>query len=101
MFSSAGVSAIYHRTSGGSKMAEPFSDGVRLSTGKEIYANHGYVGINERGELSEGYDGDIGFGDFEAGYDDNDPYELTPAERHELADYVIGLWQRYKARNPL
>lgn len=80
-------------------MAEACGDGIMLSTGKGIYANCGYMGINELGELSEGYDGHICGGDFEAGYDSHDHYELTTAERIELADYVISLWLKYKERN--
>ena len=59
-------------------------DMIRLSTGREIYANCGFLGISENMELSEGYDGTIDTGD------------LSTAEKHELANYVIGLWTRWK-----
>ncbi|MGA2412382.1 MAG: hypothetical protein ABSG46_18605 [Candidatus Binataceae bacterium] len=61
-------------------------DTIRLSTGTEIYANRGFVGISENMELSEGYDGCI------------DADHLTLEERHELADYMISLWQRWRAQ---
>ena len=63
-------------------------DGFVFSTGKEIYANRGIIGLSEPGkygwEVSEGYDGGIEIDD------------LTEGEKIELADYMISLWQRFR-----
>lgn len=40
-------------------MAKYGGDGVILDSGREIYANCGIVGIDERGFVSEGYDGEV------------------------------------------
>lgn len=61
-------------------------DQAIFSTGKEIYANGGTIGIDPDGAVTQGYDG---------GFDNND---LTPAEAAELADYMIGLWTEFKER---
>lgn len=80
-------------------MAHQEGDRIVLSTGKKIYANCGYVGINAEGELSEGYDGCPLDGDFEEGYAQAPgDQQLTPADLAELADYMLGLWQRFKER---
>jgi hypothetical protein len=62
------------------------------TTGREIYANCGIIGLSADLEwVSEGYDGVI-----EAFYTPPDSEDrLTPVERRELADYMMGLWQRY------
>jgi hypothetical protein len=61
-----------------------------LSTGREVYAICNVVGINERLELSYGYDGFIDeFGNID---------DWTSAERTELADHMIGLWKQFKER---
>lgn len=54
------------------------------TTGKEIYANCGIVGISPSGSLSEGYDGGV------------DVESLTIEEKIELADYMISLWTKFK-----
>lgn len=49
-------------------------------------ANRGIIGINPELVTYEGYDGIFPcYGN-----------DLTEAERVELADYMIGLWLRYK-----
>lgn len=79
-------------------MVELIENGIRLSSGTEIYADRGFVGINHQGELGGGHAARLlSYGNFAEGYDDY----LTPAERNELADYVISLWQRYKEQNPV
>ena len=66
--------------------------GVKLSTGREIRANHGIIGISlteDDEPLAEGYDGH---------FYTNDPYAMgdeppwTHAERRELADRMIDRW---------
>jgi hypothetical protein len=64
------------------------SDHYVLTTGREIFANCGFVGINARLELSHGYDGDI---------ETFNP--LTVAERYELAIYMIRLWLEYASNH--
>ncbi len=63
-------------------------DGYELSTGRKIYANGGFVGINEELDVREGYDGNMY--EYNAG-------QLTPAEQAEICDFMIGLWQERKA----
>lgn len=58
-----------------------------FSTGKEVYANNGAVGLSPSFVLSEGYDGEI----LEA--------NLTNAEIRELALYMMGQWE-FVYRNP-
>lgn len=65
------------------------------STGREFYAN-GYIGAYEADngviEIAQGYDGGIDIeGDFGS--------ELTNQERIELADYMIGLWAKFKEQS--
>lgn len=78
-----------------------------LSSGRRVYANHGLVSIarhDEGFEIGEGYDGHIypeGSRDWSA-----EPEVVwvdppwTPEERAELADYMIALWQAFKAEEP-
>ena len=72
------------------------SDFVFETTGRQSYAFCGVIGIEdderEEGDLarlktSEGSDGT---------FHQYEPELLTVEERHELADYMIGLWTRYK-----
>lgn len=65
-------------------------------SGREIYANGGILGLGEETEdtwmtyenaIPEGYDGDIRCSDW------------TADERKEVADYMVGLWQRW-AKQP-
>lgn len=62
-----------------------FVGSYTLSNGREIDANCGFIGINSEGELSEGYDGHLCFGDSDRG-------KLNAAERKEIADFMIALW---------
>lgn len=78
---------------------ERTADGYKLSTGREVYANGGIIGIGERasGSLfaSQGYDGHLS-GDDSFVVDAEDLDELfTPAERQEIAAYMIKLWQEW------
>lgn len=65
---------------------------MKLSSGREFEPNGGYIGINERMEVCEGYDdglsGDYDFSD--------EPWK--PSERVELAEFMIKRWQEYRER---
>lgn len=82
------------------------TDTIKLSTGKEIYANRGFVGINinahktdrdsvkEGGakfEISEGYDGYIDLNKYDSSTNSYLP-DFTHDELIELADIVINRW---------
>ena len=65
-------------------------DTFTLSTGRVFYANNLIVGISMSGcegnvlMLAEGYDGNV------------DTLSWTPAERRELADFMIDLWGKWR-----
>ncbi len=70
-----------------------------LSSGRRIYANGGYLGINEDLSVHEGYDGTVI--DFysqeyltEIGFE-KEP--LTASEQDEICDFMIDLWTKRKA----
>ena len=66
-------------------------DTLTFSSGNHLYANRGIVGISPELAISHGYDGALP--------DANDgDREVTAADLRELADYMIGLWQSFKAR---
>lgn len=76
-------------------------DAYELSTGRIVDANSGAIGIDNELNVSEGYDGGIypspdELTDGPAGLDPEQVW--TQAEREELADYMIGLWTRWKAK---
>ena len=55
-------------------------------SGRKEYANNGVIGMGPDGAYaSAGHDGCLGAAT-----------DFTPAERAELADYMIGLWQTFK-----
>lgn len=56
----------------------------QFSTGKVVDANGGVIGISSDLDPSEGWDGGTTH------------WDLTPAEKVELADYMIWLWQAYR-----
>ena len=62
----------------------------KLSTGKEVYANMNIFDLTPDGQLTEGYDGFV--------YEDENDYFLSPAEKREIADEMIGRWKAYKER---
>jgi len=67
-----------------------------LSTGRRFSANCEYIGIARRSgqwSISEGYDGHIYV---DAGWSEDDADRWTPAEKAELADYMIALWQEFR-----
>jgi len=69
-------------------------DHYRLSTGRMFYANGGIIGLSPEHttrSVSEGYDGAIYMGD-----EHDEPEDRwTPAERQELAAYMVALWTRW------
>ena len=62
-------------------------DSYTLSTGKEINANCGILGINKDDGIIRIYDG---FDGRAYGHE-----KLNKQERRELADYVIALWNQW------
>jgi len=82
--------------------------GYRLSTGREVYAHRGLIGISVSDrdsdedshgfEISEGYDGHL---DVNGHYDyvSNGVVEAwTEAEKLELADFMIQQWQAFREK---
>lgn len=71
------------------------SDRIRLSTGREIYANRGILGLtlDEPGTLFQGYDGVV----YVVDGDGSEPAEeaLTSAEKAELATRMVAVWRRW------
>jgi hypothetical protein len=74
----------------------------KLSTGKEVDANCGIIGLGPAPEytIGEGYDGHLEkYGD-RKGWDDEakptDPYSYTREEQIEIADIMIARWQEFK-----
>jgi hypothetical protein len=66
---------------------------IKLSTGKEVYANRGILGINpECDEVTEGYDGGV------CTVDDLPRFHITNEEKIELADIAIERWMKFKER---
>ena len=61
-------------------------DSLKFETTKRsFYANNEIIGIDPKLFVTEGYDGSIG-----------EPASFTKEERMELADYMIGVWTRFK-----
>lgn len=74
-------------------------DGYQLSTGREIYANRGILGITPDDPLvcSEGYAGGVYVSESDEDCLKDEEPKLTREERAEIADYMIALWQQFKA----
>jgi hypothetical protein len=76
-------------------------DSYELSTGRQIDANNGLIGLRRDPEtnqflLSEGYDS-IALIGYAADKNEPDVWdEWTAAELAELADFMIEEWQRFK-----
>jgi hypothetical protein len=69
-----------------------------FDSGRAGRANRGIIGIAPDLEVTDGYDGG-----FETtpprhswAFDDDDNLQFTPAERAELADYMIARWTAFK-----
>lgn len=71
-------------------------DKLVFSTGKEVYANGGIVGLSPDGSVSEGYDGGV----FDSNWKEwsGEP-GLTESECVELADYMILRWADFRAHH--
>lgn len=77
------------------------SDHIRLSTGREFYANLTILGLpwnpDRADELTYGYDGYVG----EDAPDPPDGWrvtpEFTPEERREIAEHMIARWLEWAA----
>ena len=63
-----------------------FTDHFQFSTGTEVYCHAQTFGIDPGLNLAGGFDGGV------------DDREWTPDERKELADYMIGLWTKYREK---
>ena len=84
---------------------EPIDDyRYRLSTGREFYANGYVVGLGPdyldsnpgySVTVPQGWDGSINIR--EAAWADDTSEDWTPDECAELADYMINLWQQWRA----
>lgn len=72
-------------------------DGYTFDSGRAAYANCGIIGIQPSLDISDGYDG--GF-DTKPSHNEyiygEEATPFTPAERAELADYMIALWTAFK-----
>lgn len=67
------------------------SNEIVLKTGRRFYANRLIVGIDDKLEISEGYDGGIYTSDF------CDPENnWSKEDRIALADMMIDRWKRFK-----
>lgn len=67
-------------------------DQVIFSTGRVLTANGGVIGLGSSAQCAlEGWDGQLEPDPF---YDEE---ALSESERHELADYMIDLWTKYKS----
>jgi hypothetical protein len=74
-------------------------DSLKLKSGREIYANHGIIGLapddDEYFDLTEGYDSQISTGD----WDDNGKYTQWPKEDIvEICDIMIERWTKFKEK---
>lgn len=76
-------------------------DGFVLSSGREVYANRGIIGINPELEISEGYDSGIHLGpsyELKDGQVVKAPGSIwTADEKREMADYMMRLWAAFGA----
>lgn len=63
------------------------------TTGRVVSAHNHIIGIDERGSVYDGYDGQL---DTSWETPDMDG-ELSAAERKELSEYMIIRWQRFGA----
>lgn len=68
-------------------------DKVTFSSGLELYANLGIIGISPGLELSHGYDGP-----FQKLNADFDPIDFTPEEKEELAGHMIQRWTQWSRK---
>ena len=72
------------------------ADTIKLSTGKEVYAFCGIVGISltdKENQLTYGFDGKIHVVGVKP---EPDPDDLTNQEAIELAELMIARWTEYR-----
>lgn len=85
-------------------MLKKFDDETyQFSTGRFITPNCDVIGIDENGDLHEGYDNmmEPKLEDEDGTIDtDHENPELTPVEKHELAQYMISLWSKLLLQEP-
>jgi hypothetical protein len=67
-------------------------DRVFFASGRTRYANGGVIGVSPDLEVSDGWDG----GFWSVGMEDHADDPLTRQDLEELADYMIGQWDRFK-----
>lgn len=70
-------------------------DNLKLKSGRELYANLGFIAINEKLDIAEGYDGGLPLAPNHSDYE-FDEDKLTKEEALELADIMIDRWNRFK-----
>ena len=81
------------------KVSPDNHDDLVLSTGKVVSANWQIIGLNVRNDLTEGFDGILEYEEDRTG-DPDDALALlfTPAERVEIADWMIERWTEFRTR---
>ena len=66
---------------------------MKLRTGFEFYANGGVIGIDDQGNIYEGYDGELNT----VWHNDLDDYAPLPKEsKIALAEEMIERWTKFK-----
>ena len=66
-------------------------DYIYFNNGRKLYACLGVIGLGEDRAPTYGFDGGLEESLF-------DEETLTKAEKIELADYMINLWNKYKTK---
>ena len=83
---------------------KPDGEGFVLSTGRTFYANQLILGLSPTSdEIYEGYDGTVEasrerWGRSPDEVDEGEEPPFTPAERQEIAGYMIELWRAWGAK---
>lgn len=70
---------------------------IKLKNGKVISPNGGYIGINEKLDISQGYDNVFITEDSEWYADDDSSDKVSNEELKELCDIMIDRWIGLKA----
>jgi hypothetical protein len=72
---------------------------MKLKSGREVYANQGIFGLEEKADgfsVTQGYDGNVRWP--VPDWDDSDPErDLTADDMREIADMMIDRWGRFRA----
>jgi hypothetical protein len=69
-------------------------DKITFTSGRERYASNGIIGLGPDGEVTEGYDGSL-WSVEEVDWREPEAC-LSPADRVELADYMIERWKTFR-----